>query len=210
MFDRVTLRVADLAASRRYYETVLPTLGFSPTVAEEELVAWGDFALAAANGEHAVTRRLHIGFAAPSHEHVDEFWRIGTEAGYRDDGPPGPRPQYSESYYGSFLLDPDGNSAEAVRHERVRRDGTIDHLWIRVADLPGSKRFYEDVGRLAGFRLVADLPDRARFWGRSGSFSVVEGPPTENVELAFAVDQEPARLRDPDGNVVELVRRKPA
>ena len=47
---------------------------------------------------------------------MDEFWRIGTAAGFRDDGAPGPRPQYSDSYYGAFLLDPDGNSVEAVRH----------------------------------------------------------------------------------------------
>ena len=52
----------------------------------------------------------------PSRAHVDEFWRAGTEAGYRDDGAPGPRPQYSPDYYGGFLLDPDGNSAEAVHH----------------------------------------------------------------------------------------------
>ena len=37
--------------------------------------------------------------------------------GYRDDGQPGPRPQYSPDYYGSFLLDPDGNNIEAVLRE---------------------------------------------------------------------------------------------
>jgi hypothetical protein len=35
-------------------------------------------------------------------------------AGYRDDGPPGPRTVYGPDYYGGFLLDPDGNSAEVV------------------------------------------------------------------------------------------------
>jgi hypothetical protein len=38
---------------------------------------------------------------------VDEFWRAGTDAGYRSDGEPGPRPQYEPDYYGAFLLDPD-------------------------------------------------------------------------------------------------------
>jgi hypothetical protein len=114
---------------------------------------------------------------------VDEFWRVGTEAGYRDDGAPGPRPQYGEDYYGSFLLDPDGNSAEAVHHEDV---GTgIDHLWIRVADVAAARRFYEIVAPHAGFRLNRNLPDRAQFTTRTGSFSVVTGPPTEHVHMAF-------------------------
>ena len=70
--------------------------------------------LSVLSGEKPVTRRLHVAFVAPSRAHVHEFWRVGTEAGYRDAGPPGPRPQYSASYYGSFLLDPDGSSVEAV------------------------------------------------------------------------------------------------
>lgn len=31
-----------------------------------------------------------------------------TEAGHQDHGAPGPRPQYSASYYGAFVCDPDG------------------------------------------------------------------------------------------------------
>jgi predicted lactoylglutathione lyase len=137
-----------------------------------------------------VTRRLHIGFVAPSREHVDEFWRVGTEAGYRDDGASGPRPQYSPEYYGSFLLDPDGNSAEAVHHEE-RRPGPVDHLWIRVADLETSRRFYETVGPYTGFVLRSQAPDRRSFGGRGASFSLVSGTPTEHVHMAFpAADNE--------------------
>ena len=39
-----------------------------------------------------------------------------TNAGYQSDGDPGERPWYHESYYGAFVLDPDGNNAEAVYH----------------------------------------------------------------------------------------------
>jgi catechol 2,3-dioxygenase-like lactoylglutathione lyase family enzyme len=207
VFERVTLHVEDFAASRRFYETVLPTLDLEPSRAEEQLVAWNVFHIVPATEDRPPTRRLHIGFAAPSREHVDEFWRAGTAAGYRDDGPPGPRPQYSPAYYGSFLLDPDGNSAEAVRHERVRRNGTIDHLWIRIADVAASKRFYEMLGERTGFGLVVDKPDLARFRGGRSSFTVVEGPVSENVEMAFAVGADIAAdaVHDPDGNRVELV-----
>ena len=62
------------------------------------------------------TRGLHIGFSAPTREHVDAFWQAGVDAGYRDDGAPGPRPEYGPTTTARFLLDPDGNSAEAVHH----------------------------------------------------------------------------------------------
>jgi catechol 2,3-dioxygenase-like lactoylglutathione lyase family enzyme len=116
VFDHVTIRVSDPEASERFYRTVLPTLGIEPTSDPEDFVEWDDFSIAQADGEHPVTRRLHIAFVAPTREHVDTFWRAGTDAGFRDDGPPGQRPEYGPDYYGGFLLDPDGNSAEAVHH----------------------------------------------------------------------------------------------
>jgi catechol 2,3-dioxygenase-like lactoylglutathione lyase family enzyme len=185
VFDHVGIRVADGEASQRFYETVLRVLGIERSYHDEHLTEWDDFALGPATDDRPVTRGLHVAFVAPSRAHVDEFWRVGTAAGYRDDGPPGPRPQYSESYYGSFLLDPDGNSAEAVHHDSLRSDGWIDHLWIRVADVAASKRFYETVAPHAGFRLRHDSSDRAQFAGASGSFSVVRGTPTEHLHLAF-------------------------
>jgi len=93
VFDHVTIRASERAASERFYETVLRTLGIEQTYSGEDLAEWNDFSLAEASDERPVTRRLHIAFVAPSRAHVDEFWRVGTEAGYRDDGAPGLRPQ---------------------------------------------------------------------------------------------------------------------
>ena len=188
MFDHVTIRASDREASERFYGIVLLPVGIEKTHSGEHFAEWLDFTLSQATAEKPVTQRLHIAFVAPSREHVDEFWRVGTEAGYRDDGAPGPRPQYSPEYYGSFLLDPDGNSAEAVYHEERRR-GPIDHLWIRVADLESSRRFYEAVAPYTGFSFQSEGPDRRTFVGESGSFSVVSGTPTEHLHMAFpAVD----------------------
>jgi predicted lactoylglutathione lyase len=165
---------------------VLASLGIEKTYSDEHLLEWDDFSLSQATAEKPVTRRVHIGFVAASRAHVDEFWRIGTSAGYRDEGAPGPRPQYSASYYGAFLLDPDGNSAEAVHHDSVRGRAGVDHLWIRVADVAASKQFYETIAAHAGFRLRADTSERAQFVGRGGSFSVVSGTPSEHLHMAFA------------------------
>lgn len=192
MFDHVTIRASDRPASERFYETVLATLGIEKAYSGEDYAEWGDFSLAQAGGQSPPTRGLHIAFVAPSRAAVDEFWRAGIDAGYADDGAPGPRPQYGGDYYGGFLLDPDGVSAEAVHHGTLRRGGTIDHLWIRVADVAAAKRFYELVAAHAGFRLRKDTPEGAQFAGESGSFSVVAGPPAEHVHLAFPVGENEA------------------
>jgi catechol 2,3-dioxygenase-like lactoylglutathione lyase family enzyme len=186
VFDHVTIRASDREASERFYETVLPRIEVEQTHSGEHYAEWDDFSLAQADGDNPVTRRLHVAFAAPSRALVDEFWRVGTEAGYRDDGAPGSRPQYSEDYYGAFLLDPDGNSAEAVHHGRVdARTGRIDHLWIGVADVAASRRLYETIALHASFRLAHERSDFVHFRGDGGSFSLVSRAPTENVHMAF-------------------------
>jgi catechol 2,3-dioxygenase-like lactoylglutathione lyase family enzyme len=185
VFDHVTIRVSEREASERFYDTVLQTLGVEQTHAGLDFTEWSDFSLTQADDEDPVTRRLHVAFVAPSREHVDEFWRAGTEAGYREDGAPRPRPQYREDYYGAFLLDPDGNSAEAVHHGALRTGGVVDHLWIRVADVATSKQFYELVAPFGGLRLRHNTDERAQFAGQSGSFSVVAGSPTEHLHMAF-------------------------
>jgi catechol 2,3-dioxygenase-like lactoylglutathione lyase family enzyme len=187
VFDHVTIRVSDRTTSERFYRAVLEPLGIAPSHEGDDFVEWNDFSLAGSEQGHPPTRRLHIGFVAPSREHVDEFWRVGTAAGYESDGEPGLRPQYSEDYYGAFLLDPDGNSVEAVHHGSLRRGGNVDHLWIRVSDVDAATRFYETVSPAAGFRVGSELGDRTQFACVSGSFSVVAGEdPTENVHLAFS------------------------
>jgi catechol 2,3-dioxygenase-like lactoylglutathione lyase family enzyme len=191
MFDHVTIRVADREASERFYDTVLQTLGIEAAYSDSRFAEWDDFSLAAADEGNPVTRGLHIGFGAPSREHVDRFWRAGTEAGYRDEGAPGPRPEYRDDYYGAFLLDPDGNSVEAVHHGDVRPPGHIDHLWIRVADRAAAQRFYETIAPHAGFRR-AENPEHARFVGAGGSFTLLDGEPTEHVHLAFPATENAA------------------
>jgi len=189
MFDHVTIRVADRKASERFYNAVLAQLGIDETYRTESFSEWQDFMVAQAQGEHPQTRGLHVGFVSPTREQVEKFWRAGTEGGYTSDGEPGPRPEYGEDYYSAFLLDPDGNSVEAV-HGGDRGEGAIDHLWIRVADLAAAKHFYETIAPHAGLRLDRDGPDRATFAGSSGTFSLVTGTPSENLHMAFPTDDD--------------------
>jgi catechol 2,3-dioxygenase-like lactoylglutathione lyase family enzyme len=190
VFDHVGVRNSDLAASERFYRTVLSVLGIEPSYAGADMVGWDDWWIGPTDGEHPVTSGLHIGFRARDRAQVDAFWQAGIDAGYRDDGAPGPRAQYGPTYYGGFLVDPDGNSVEAVHDDRENpvRGGRIDHLWIRVRDPHASRRFYTAIAPHAGLRLTHDEPDRAQFSGPDYSFSLVRDgrPLTEHVHLAFS------------------------
>jgi catechol 2,3-dioxygenase-like lactoylglutathione lyase family enzyme len=191
VFDHVTIRVSDREASERFYRTVLSAIGSEPTHAGPEFAEWDDFSLTQASDDRPATKRLHVAFVAPSHEGVDAFWRAGTEGGYEDDGKPGPRPQYRRDYYGAFLLDPDGNSIEAVHHGAMHGGG-IDHLWFRVANVAASRRFYERVAPHTGFELSRAAPDQVQFVGRESSFTLRQGRPTENVHMAFPAEDNTA------------------
>lgn len=189
MFDHIGLAVSDLAASERFYRTVLSALGVEPTHADAGLVEWTDWAIGPCDADHPVARGLHVGFRARSRRDVDAFWRAGVAACYRDDGAPGPRPVYGPDYYGGFLLDPDGNSVEAVHTEQEDPvpGGCVDHLWLRVHDLVASRRFYTTIAPYAGVRVGAGAAGRVRLLGDGCSVSLVaDGRPlTEHIHLAF-------------------------
>ena len=174
MFDHVGVRVSDLDEARRFYETGLSAVGFGEPTRGEDFFEWEDLSIAAAHEDRPVTRQLHVGLAAPSREHVDEFWRALTAEKFRDYGAPGLRPQYSEDYYGAFVLDPDGNSIEALHHARLRTDGLpIQHVWVRVRDVDASQRFYETIAPVVGIELWRRTPERVSFVGRGASCSFV-------------------------------------
>lgn len=59
---------------------------------------------------------VHVAFEAADHATVDAFYHAALAAGGTDNGAPGLRPHYHESYYGAFVHDPDGNNIEAVCH----------------------------------------------------------------------------------------------
>ena len=191
MFDHVTIRVSDLEKSLRFYRTLLER---EPD--GEDFFEWEEFGIAAADGGHPVARHLHVAFAVESRQDVDAFWRRGIDAGYVSDGEPGLRPQYADDYYGGFLLDPDGNSVEAVhRSPRTESGPRIDHLWLGVADLAASRSFYETVAPVLGLRVVdALLPRLVAVAGDQRHFMLVADgrPPAEHVHLAFPVADDEA------------------
>lgn len=118
LIDHLQLVVADLSASRRFYDAVLGALGVpvggdGPGFfwADELFVSTADSPAAAGH----LTGRHHLAFQAADPAMVQAFHKAGLAAGGRDNGAPGDRP-YHPGYYAAFLLDPDGNNIEAVFH----------------------------------------------------------------------------------------------
>ncbi len=63
------------------------------------------------------TTRLHLAFVAKNRQQVEAFYRAALDAGGKDNGAPGLRPQYHANYFAAFVIAPDGHNIEAVCHE---------------------------------------------------------------------------------------------
>ncbi|WP_127901822.1 VOC family protein [Solirhodobacter olei] len=125
MIDHLGFPVADYALSRTFYERALAPLSLS-VVMEVTPEQTGGERFCGFGAEHrpffwiGTGKRpgsgMHVAFAAKTRAEVDAFHKAALAAGGRDNGAPGLRPQYHPSYYGAFVLDPDGNNVEAVCH----------------------------------------------------------------------------------------------
>lgn len=119
--DHLALPVADVHASRRFYEAALAPLGISIAAAHDDAFGFGpdgdsdDFWIVPGGPTRPV---LHLAFPASDHEAVEAFHRAAVAAGGRDNGAPGLRPQYHGTYYAAYVFDPDGHNVEAVDHGR--------------------------------------------------------------------------------------------
>ena len=119
MIDHVTLGVSDLNRAQVFYDNLLGVIGIERLYAEGTVAAGygvgkkAFFWIALKQGPVSGT---HVAFAVADRALVDRFHAAGLAAGGRDNGAPGLRRHYHPSYYGAFILDPDGHNIEAVCH----------------------------------------------------------------------------------------------
>jgi len=127
ILDHIGINVTDFERSKVFYEQALAPLGIALAM------AWGPSAGFGRGGKPElwigaqqtsfqtasqirVITPVHVCLRASSRAEVDAFHRAAIAAGGKDFGAPGLRPEYHPSYYGAFVLDPDGHNIEAVFH----------------------------------------------------------------------------------------------
>jgi len=131
MIDHTGVVVSNFETSKVFYSTALGTIGlsllmeFPASVTGSTDVAGFGVSESLAQGlspEFWLTRGtpgatpVHVAFRVSSHALVDAFHKAALGAGGRDNGAPGPRPQYQSTYCAAVVLDLDGHNIEAVCH----------------------------------------------------------------------------------------------
>ncbi len=120
MIDHIGIRVANIEVSKAFYKQALAPLGYELLM--EHDISGAGFgrdrkpAFWIQLGESSGP--IHIAFASANREGVDKFYAAALKAGGGDNGGPGLRAEYHPTYYGAFVIDPDGNNVEAVCHRR--------------------------------------------------------------------------------------------
>ena len=120
MFDHVKIGVSDYGASKAFFIKALEPLGVKPCGEGPpsygiELVGKSPTSFCVFETQEKPAH-LHLAFTAETREQVHAFYRAALEAGAKDNGPPGVRPNYNANYYAAFVIGPDGHNLEAVCH----------------------------------------------------------------------------------------------
>jgi len=130
MLDHISYSVNNFEKSAAFYDATLSLLGYerlySSTGGQDKSAGYGKEGKPAfwigtdhdaSNKEHVgAARGVHIAFQAQSPEDINRWHAKCLELGGKDNGAPGPRPEYHPSYYGGFVIDPNGWRIEAVLH----------------------------------------------------------------------------------------------
>jgi catechol 2,3-dioxygenase-like lactoylglutathione lyase family enzyme len=119
MFDHVSIGVADIARTKKFYDAALKPLGYTLLSDGEASLGYGEKAVSLWIGKAArpvkadMESGLHFCFVARDRKAVDAFHAAALAAGGKDNGKPGVRADYSPKYYAAFAIDPDGYRVEA-------------------------------------------------------------------------------------------------
>ena len=112
----------DVAQARGFYDAVLPAIGgklvaeYMPHAFCYELRGGGRIWVASPyDGEASMPGNGNmVGLACESKAEVETAHKIGLSHGGKNEGDPGPRPQYGPEFFGGYLRDLDGNKMSFV------------------------------------------------------------------------------------------------
>ncbi|MEH3053795.1 MAG: hypothetical protein PGN13_07255 [Patulibacter minatonensis] len=171
MFDHLSTRASDRAATEAFYDAVLPPLGVLGPAPRQALHALRRLRAVGLAGERWTTGHPRHAPRAARPEprgRVDAFWQAGIAAGHPERRRAGRAVRTPLATTAPSCATPTATRSRACLHERLRPRGLIDHAWLGAADLAGQRTFLALLAEHAELEIVADEPDLVRVRGRRG------------------------------------------
>lgn len=117
----------DLERSIEFYDQLFDEMEVKKAWRDDQVASWGDegdetvakfFVGYPFDGEKAsVGNGVMTAFLVNSTSKIDLLYDIAISRGGSDEGRPGFRPQYDESFYAAYVRDPDGNKLAFVCYD---------------------------------------------------------------------------------------------
>ena len=116
----------DLQRSLQFYDPIFSEMGLDLCWQDAQSASWGRpddetyprfFTGYPFDGETAnVGNGTMTAFLISDPQLIDRLYDLALRSGGSDEGKPGYRPQYSESFYAAYVRDPDGNKLAFVSY----------------------------------------------------------------------------------------------
>jgi catechol 2,3-dioxygenase-like lactoylglutathione lyase family enzyme len=119
VLDHISLPVRDLKAARAFYSAALGAIGMRINLDFSTAFGFGsrDENIFWLTRDRKASGHGHYAFRVEHREEVAAFHAAALAAGGKDNGKPGPRPNYGSRYYAAFVKDGEENNIEVVCYQ---------------------------------------------------------------------------------------------
>lgn len=124
MIGYTMVGTSDLERSLKFYDPIFEAMGRDQCWRDGRCASWGRrddesyprffTGYPFDGGQAGVGNGAMTAFLIGDPRVIDRLYELALSNGGSDEGPPGPRPQYGEGFYGAYVRDPDGNKLAFV------------------------------------------------------------------------------------------------
>jgi catechol 2,3-dioxygenase-like lactoylglutathione lyase family enzyme len=128
MFSHIMLGTNNLSESIRFYDQVMPILGYSRESTGEAFAGYGNkddiptgvnclWIGTPFNGKPASPGNgVNVSLLATTRDQVNNFYEVALKSGGIEEGAPGIREEVHPNFYATYVRDPAGNKIVVVCH----------------------------------------------------------------------------------------------
>jgi catechol 2,3-dioxygenase-like lactoylglutathione lyase family enzyme len=114
--DHISVEVRHFSKARKFYVAALGAIGMKVNMEVDAAFGMGSGSekIFWISRDRRASGGAHYALRVPHRKDVHAFYDAALAAGGRDNGPPGPRPDYGPTYYAAFVKDREDNNIEVV------------------------------------------------------------------------------------------------